>query len=163
MKCENCGERDAQIHLTQIVDNSVTTVHLCEECASTKGVQTGPAAGANPLNDFVASIGLGVESAPSDEESTMECPNCSSSLKDFREVGKLGCPVCYDTFHAHLKGLLRRLHGSSHHVGKYYFADSDETDHERKAKELQKQLKRAVAAENFELAAELRDQLQVLE
>ena len=72
MKCENCGERDAQIHLTQIVDNSVTTVHLCEECASSKGVQTGVAVGASPLNDFVASIGLGGV-AISDADAKTEC------------------------------------------------------------------------------------------
>jgi protein arginine kinase activator len=162
MKCEKCGERNAQIHLTQIVDNSVTTVHLCEECASNQGVQTGVATGANPLNDFVASIGLGGGTISEDEAAT-ECPTCNSSLKDFRDSGKLGCADCYETFHAHLKNLLRRLHGSSHHAGKYYFAESEESDHDRKTTELRKQLKRAIEAENFELAAELRDQLQVLE
>ncbi len=163
MKCENCGERHAQIHLTQIVDNSVTTVHLCEECASDKGVQTGAAAQANPLNDFIASIGMGVGSNISDEDSAIECSSCQSTLRDFRESGKLGCPACYDTFHGHLKDLLRRLHGSNHHAGKYYFADSEESDQARHTRELKKQLKNAVDAENFELAAELRDQLKVME
>ena len=126
------------------------------------GDQTGAAALASPLNDFVASIGLG-SGALSDADVATACPTCNSSLQDFRASGKLGCPACYDTFHFHLKDLLRRLHGSNHHAGKYYFSDSDGSDHEHKTRELKKQLTNAVEAENFELAAELRDQLQVLD
>ena len=55
MQCDNCHDRTAAIHLTQIVNNSVTTLHLCEPCAAEKGVQTaatvayGVAQGANIL------------------------------------------------------------------------------------------------------------------
>lgn len=161
MKCEDCGEREAQIHLTQIVDNSVSTVHLCDQCAVAKGVQTGFGT-SSPLNDFVASIGQSIAPlVPAGEDA--ECAGCHSTLGKFRESGKLGCPQCYDTFAAHLKDLLRRLHGSSQHAGKYYFGLDSDADIPRRAAELRKQLERAIASENFELAAELRDQLQVLE
>ena len=38
MQCDECQERPAASHLTQIVNDSVTTVHLCEQCAAEKGV-----------------------------------------------------------------------------------------------------------------------------
>ena len=34
MQCDQCGERPAAIHLTQIVNNAVTQAHLCETCAA---------------------------------------------------------------------------------------------------------------------------------
>ncbi len=40
MQCDECKERPAAIHLTLIVNDSVTTVHLCEQCAAEKVVQT---------------------------------------------------------------------------------------------------------------------------
>jgi protein arginine kinase activator len=78
--------------------------------------------------------------------------------------------VCYTTFEPHLRDLLRRLHGSSQHAGELYTGKAAAPAAEAPAPvgahemgELREQLKRAVEAENFELAAELRDRLKVLE
>jgi protein arginine kinase activator len=165
MQCDNCNEREAAIHLTQIVDNSVTTLHLCAQCAAEKGVQTGANVAKFPLSDFLASMGKGVGVQLPADDTAVQCDFCGASLKDFRESGRLGCPHCYETFEAHLRDLLRRLHGSSHHVGEVYLtampAGNDE--HERTIADMRRRLKSAVAAENFELAAELRDQLRALE
>ena len=165
MQCDNCSEREAAIHLTQIVDNSVTTLHLCPQCAAEKGVQTGANVAKFPLSDFLASMGKGVGVQLPTDDATVECDFCGASLQDFREAGRLGCPHCYETFEGHLRDLLRRLHGSSHHVGEVYLtampAGSD--DQERTMADMRRRLKAAVVAENFELAAELRDQLRALE
>jgi protein-arginine kinase activator protein McsA len=62
-----------------------------------------------------------------------------------------------------LRGLLRRLHGATHHRGEQYLASgADRSDAETLTQDLRAQLKAAVAEENFELAAELRDRLQEL-
>ncbi len=63
MKCESCGEREAVIHLTQIVDNTVTTLHLCEQCAAEKGVDTAEQVAKYPLGDFLATLGEGMTAA----------------------------------------------------------------------------------------------------
>jgi protein arginine kinase activator len=93
------------------------------------------------------------------------CPRCGGSLQDFRESGRLGCSECYRCFEVPLRDLLRRLHGSTHHMGERY-AESDgrttPSDGHR-ATELREQLRVAVETENFELAAELRDRLRVME
>jgi protein arginine kinase activator len=165
MQCDNCKDRPAGIHLTQIVNNSVTTVHLCEECAAAKGVQTGATVAKNTLSDFLATMGKGAAAALPADADAGRCGFCGGSLQDFRESGRLGCPHCYETFGTHLRNLLRRLHGAHQHVGEIYLpptaAGSD--DPTRRIGDLREQLKRAVESENFELAAELRDRIRVLE
>ena len=92
------------------------------------------------------------------------CDFCGATLQDFRDSGRLGCPQCYTVFEHHLRGLLRRLHGSSQHVGEVYLAPSSAApEPHRLLTDLREQLRRAVDSENFELAAELRDRIRVLE
>jgi protein arginine kinase activator len=64
-----------------------------------------------------------------------------------------------------LRDLLRRLHGSTHHMGERYSEEAGSAaPRERpQAAELREQLRVAVETENFELAAELRDRLRVME
>ena len=171
MLCDNCQEREAAIHLTQIVNNSVTTVHLCEQCAAEKGVETGASVAKYPLGDFLASLGKTAGGEQAEALPAVACPFCGGTLQDFRETGRLGCAQCYTTFEPHLRDLLRRLHGSSRHAGEAYAgatgpapapvaaaaAPAPEVD------ALRERLRQAVAAEDFELAAELRDKLKVLE
>ena len=92
------------------------------------------------------------------------CPRCGGSLQDFRESGRLGCPECYRAFETPLRDLLRRLHGSTQHLGERY-ADhvGAPADSRIDTADLREQLRLAVETENFELAAELRDRLRVLE
>ena len=162
MKCDGCHERDAVIHLTQIVEDQVTTVHLCERCAAEKGVESGGAVLKTPLGSFLAAMGKGLPgaAAPAVAEGD-RCPHCGATLQDFRESGRLGCPGCYRQFEGQLRELLRRLHGSTHHTGKRYSvpgaAPADPTVRDL---ELREQLRVAVETENFELAAELRDRLR---
>ena len=96
---------------------------------------------------------------------TTTCPRCGGSLQDFRESGRLGCPDCYRSFEVPLRDLLRRLHGSTHHMGERYAErGASASDGERqRTTELREQLRLAVETENFELAAELRDRLRVME
>jgi len=168
MLCDNCGEREAAIHLTQIVDNTVTTMHLCEACAAEKGVETGASVAKFPLGDFLASLGKGGASEGG-AATEVACPACGGTLHDFRQTGRLGCARCYTTFEPHLRDLLRRLHGSAQHAGERYAAPAagtppaDEAGSGREVGELRDQLKRAIQEENFERAAELRDRLKVLE
>jgi protein arginine kinase activator len=165
MLCDNCKERDAIINLTQVEHDSKVTLHLCEQCAQQKGVETGVAIMKSPLGNFLGALGKGAALVPTGADA-MRCPACGSSLRDFRDTGRLGCDQCYVAFDAHLRDLLRRLHGSSQHVGERYEAPGEsgtDADPRSHLLELKAQLRRAVDGENFELAAELRDQIRVLE
>ncbi|MDX1675880.1 MAG: UvrB/UvrC motif-containing protein, partial [Longimicrobiales bacterium] len=77
---------------------------------------------------------------------------------------RLGCSHCYVTFDAHLRGLFRRLHGGTQHVGKIYLPpDPSEAERTEQLSRLRRKLTVAVEKEEFERAAELRDQIQALE
>jgi protein arginine kinase activator len=163
MSCDQCHEREAVIHLTQIVNEQVTTLHLCERCAAEKGVESPGAQPKTPLGSFLAAMGKGVDPEPV-ARGVDACPRCGASFQDFRESGRLGCPECYQSFEAPLRDLLRRLHGSTHHLGERYADPGQATPSETAiASDLREQLRLAVETENFELAAELRDRLRVME
>ena len=164
MTCDQCHEREAIVHLTQIVDAEVTTLHLCERCAAERGVEP-PAVGKSPLGSFLAAMGKELEGAALPGAVTGEtCERCGATLKNFRETGRLGCPDCWRSFEGQLRELVRRLHGSTFHVGERYASrDTDGAGAVSELGALREQLRLAIETENFELAAELRDRLRVLE
>jgi len=163
MLCDNCKEREAIINLTHVEHDSKVTLHLCEQCAQQKGVETGSAVMKTPLGGFLTALGKGGALLPTPADG-LRCSACGSTLRDFRDTGRLGCDECYVSFDVHLRDLLRRLHGSSQHVGERYdIPGSEDTDPRSRLLELKAQLRRAVEGENFELAADLRDRIRVLE
>ncbi len=162
MLCDNCGENEAVIHLTQIVDNQMGTYHLCEACAAEKGVEPEPNLPNFPLTDFLAQMGQ--EEQQPDEADPGACEYCGLTLEDFKRTGRLGCSHCYVTFDEHMRGLFRRLHGGTQHVGKVYLPpDPTEAERSEQISRLRRKLDAAVRKEDFERAAELRDQIQALE
>ncbi len=155
MECQECGLRDAKVQVTTIVDGEMKTLHLCGECAADRGVpaEDPPA----PLADFLAQLG---PPEPGSEGQTEPCPYCGLTEGDFRLTGRLGCSQCYGHFEPQLRGLLRRLHGAPQHVGKLYMsAGSEAGDRVALLSAMRRRLKRAIEAEDFELAAELRDRI----
>ena len=167
MTCSQCQEREAVMELTQVANGQVTKIHLCEQCAAERGLENAASLGKSPLASYIAAMGQGMNSsAPSGSaELTFLCKSCGATLQDFRESGRLGCPDCYRTLGEPLRELLRRLHGATRHTGERYVVPggSSESPAARSSLELREQLKRAIESEDFELAAQLRDQLKVTE
>lgn len=162
MLCDNCRERDAVVHLTQIVDNAVTQLHLCEKCAAAKGVETTVAVPKHPLGDFLSQVQQ--QAATSGRGDAARCHFCSSTMKDFRATGRLGCAHCYQAFETSLRDLLRRVHNSGRHVGRRYETPAPPMSEKLSLLgELRQRLRRAIENEEFELAADLRDRIRVLE
>ena len=102
MFCEICNKNPAKIHITQVKNNQKYTLHICHVCAHEKGV-AGPAVNTSFSIEQILS---GYQTAP--EASAVEtqvqsrtCPVCQLSYNAFKESGRLGCPVCYDTFSEH--------------------------------------------------------------
>lgn len=165
--CQQCHEREAVVHLTQIEGEQVTTVHLCGKCAAERGMPSESEVQASPLGSFLAALGPAHASPDAEPDATALCPSCGASLADIRASGRLGCPACWATFARSLRDLLRRLHGATRHVGEWYADPADlEAGHERHAiherLRLEAALEEAIAEEAFEQAAELRDQLRAL-
>lgn len=165
MNCDNCGSEDAVVHLTQIVNDQMSTYHLCETCAAAKGLETSGVQSNFPLTDFLAQMGNQAESEEVDEgENGTACSFCGLTFSGFQETGRLGCPHCWSTFESQLRNLLRRIHGGTNHVGKVYLPpDPSVSERKKRLEGLRRKLHRAVETENFERAAELRDQIRALE
>ncbi len=164
MLCDMCGAGEAVVHLTQVVNNNMTTSHLCERCAAEKGLQAGPPLGSPPLAEFLASIGTTAPASPGTSSDHGPCPFCGLEASQFKEVGRLGCPQCYTAFESSLRGLLRRIHGGTQHLGKVYLPpDPASSEREKRLAALRRSLDRAVVTEDFERAATIRDQIRALD
>lgn len=162
MLCDNCQERDAVVHLTQIQGGAVTQLHLCERCAAEKGVETTVATPKHPLASLLQSAQQNLPAVQ--QADSTRCNFCSATLRDFRATGRLGCPRCYSTFESSLRDLLRRVHGHSKHVGlRYVPPQPDLLERASDLGELRDRLRRAIESEQFELAADIRDRIRVLE
>jgi protein arginine kinase activator len=90
----------------------------------------------------------------------LKCPRCGFSQADFKKSGRLGCPDCYKTFAEGLGGLLKTMHKGTRHTGKSPEALRVSRENSDRLKTLQKKLNKAIESENFEEAAQLRDELK---
>ena len=114
MKCDLCNKK-ATVHLTEIVDEQMTEMHLCEDCAREKSVQMEQQFG---LADLLAGLADFGKQVKKDESVNLKCTNCGMSYEDFRKFGRLGCSECYPSFKMHLATLLKKIHGANQHFGK---------------------------------------------
>ena len=161
MKCEQCGSLDAVVHLTQIVNNEMSTHHLCHKCAAEKGLQGSEDPSSNHLLALIDKVSSGLPDA-SHMEAT-QCGFCDLTFGEFRKTTRLGCPQCYEAFGSQLPQLLRRIHGSDSHTGKIYLPpDPSASEMEKRLEGLRRKLERAVQVEDFERAADLRDEIDSL-
>lgn len=158
MVCDVCKTNQATVFLTQIVDGKMQKVNLCESCSKEKGVT-------DPTGFALADLLLGLGAAQEIEKggAVSRCPACGFSQADFKKTGRLGCSVCYDTFGEALAALLKAMHKGTSHVGKVPARLIRSIELGARIKQLQRDLEKAVAEENYETAAQLRDQLRELE
>lgn len=176
MKCSECGEREATIHETVIINGTSIEKHLCEDCAAKAGLG---AQGHLPMHELVATF---VKSVSGSEGSSalLTCSVCGLTYARFKQTGLLGCASCYRTFEEKLGPLIERAHeGATHHVGKIPRGalersrqggpDRLETllgsskEREERLAALRRQLASAVEAEHYEQAASLRDEIRKLD
>src|SRR5207237_6648613 len=154
MLCDICKQNVATVHLAQMVEGKTKKVDLCEACSKEKGVDdpTGFS-----LADLLLGLGAAQEMAQAAAGSDLKCPACGFTQADFKKSGRLGCAECYTTFAEGLEGLLKSMHKGIKHVGKVPQHLAQSRDLSDKLKSLQKKLDKAVADENFEHAAGVRD------
>ena len=160
MQCSQCGERDAVVHLTQIANDQVVTLHLCERCAAEKGVESSASLTKSPIGSFLASLGPDQAEQPDEQ---VPCPRCGGTLANFRDTGRLGCPYDYEVFRDELMPLLENIHEETRHTGKVPRRAPRDPVRQTELIQLRNDLKRAVAAEDYEMAARVRDKIKGIE
>jgi protein arginine kinase activator len=167
MLCQDCNKREANIHLTQIINNEKIVLNLCKICAEKRGFHSPFEQVPFPLAEFVTGmIGPSKEKPRSKTEKgdvqEKICPGCGLTFSEFGRVGRLGCARCYQTFRPELTDILRKIHGSADHRGRTAVQPSEDLQPIREEKRLREELKRAIESENFEAAARLRDEIRNL-
>ncbi len=160
MLCEKCGKNTATTHIKTAVNGKITELNLCGYCAAKAGYN-GFVGGS--ISGILASM-LG-QSIKSDSTVTgRRCGCCGATFADIAETGKVGCASCYNEFGEELLPYLKRLHGSVQHAGKS--PGNNQLIIKKKPNtvaELKTKLAALVAAEKYEEAALVRDEIKRLE
>jgi protein arginine kinase activator len=161
MKCECCHEKEATIHLTQVIDGNVKKLNLCQECALTNGIDLN-----SPISITDVLLGLGAQppagDAPPGSQFDLSCSRCQMTRAEFKKRARLGCPECYNAFMGELSALTKAMHHSGQHVGKIPARQGNEARITAQIAALQKDIEVAIAKEQYEVAANLRDKIKAL-
>lgn len=160
MKCEKCGVNTATTHIHTVINGKVTDMNLCGYCAANSGLNK---FGHMGLINLLASVFDDTSLNPPTAGVETICPDCGASFADIAACGLVGCPNCYRTFYRQLLPTVKRIHGRTNHAGKIPQSSAPRLSDESRVENLKRRMKRAVDAENFELAATLRDQIKELE
>ena len=173
MQCDICANKKATVHLTEIVDEQISELHLCEDCAREKSVQMEQQFG---LADLLAGLADFNKQVKDVDKVKLQCTNCGIQYEDFRKFGRLGCSECYNSFKEPLSVLLKKIHGAHQHYGKSPAKNlktapaaasaAANVNVKKKADDIQDlrlQLNKAIENEDFEKAAMLRDKIRIME
>jgi protein arginine kinase activator len=161
MKCDSCEEK-ATVFYTQVIEGKLKKFVLCETCAQKKGITN--------VDDLLMGSDLLGNSPPETkiqdivaELNQEDCSACGFSLDDFRKVGRLGCPDCYQVFSREIVERLPSMHKGGVHKG--YLPEGIAIKQALKSElaSLVEKLESAIEDERFEEAARLRDQISNVE
>lgn len=158
MLCQICGKKEATVHLTQMLNNEVRKLHLCEQCAAASGIDLNVPAS---VTSFL--LGLGVSKKAKTETADRTCPQCGMHFSDFKKASRFGCQNCYVAFAEELEPLFHGMQKGGRHVGKKPVHHAGTVNVPPSLASLKKALEEAVASENYEEAARIRDQIRQAE
>jgi protein arginine kinase activator len=161
--CESCHKAAASVHVTELKDGQKVELQLCEGCAENQGIppKHTPVSMLEIFKQLMDKTG-GTVSARD-----RACPGCEITFSEFKAKGRFGCAEDYDVFLSRVVPLLERIHGSSEHAtdpGESVISGADQESMERaELARLHRDLARTVKEEEYEMAAQIRDRIRVLE
>ncbi len=180
MLCERCKIREANIQYTEVVGGVKKEHHFCSQCA--KELDFGPYSaifdGEFPLGKLLSGLlGIG-EGQKESSTSQVVCPTCGTSYDEFVKDSRFGCSDCYGMFDLLMSDNIKQLQGSEKHRGKRpkkeenrqtvsaedlsgVFKAGEESPQEQ-IRILEAKLKEAIRREEYEMAAQCRDQIRAL-
>ena len=154
LKCDLC-DNPATVHLTQIINNQIHKIDLCESCAQKKGI-TDPSG--YSLADLLVKPG-GEEDFTPLESNALVCDECGYTQREFKKTGRLGCPSCYETFAGLINPALTGMHKGESHMGKAPSRNEERRYFQERLAGLETDLQKAIDAERYEDAARFRDEI----
>ena len=161
MLCDHCGKNPATASIKQTVNGQTKLFHLCRDCAEQFKLSS---FFSHPFFDTSSLFSGLFQQADSREglNRAKRCPNCGAVLQGILSTGHLGCSSCVETFGEELLPTIRKIHGNAVHTGKVPQTASIKIKTKRQIELLNEQLKKAISVQNFEEAAQLRDEINRL-
>ncbi len=161
MQCPVCHKNLASTHIIEVENLELAKEqYVCAACAENAGYvhakSTPLKIPAEMLEDLIGGMKAGLEVPP---DAGITCPACGLGLTDFLAKGRLGCPRCYEAFRKNLLDLLERVHDGTSHRGKRPGKSARLAGENDTLADLRSSLQDAITAENYELAARLRDKI----
>jgi protein arginine kinase activator len=159
MLCDRCKINEAKYRFRQIINGVVTEMWLCPACAEEGGDDL-EIYGVGALLPSIFVLPLTIA-----KTKHRVCPDCGTSIEEFKETAWLGCQTCYTEFKDILEPMIKRLHGSTTHVGKIPTKPNKlkSANKTQERARLVKLMERAIENEEFEEAATLRDTIRAMD
>ncbi len=168
MRCQRC-DKPATFHITELTSGQPQELHLCEEHA--REYLSHPGEEAESTSSMAAALAqhmiqqmvVGQTAEELERLDRQKCPVCGITFRQFRSLGRLGCPNDYDCFEKQLEALIVNIHSETEHTGKRPTHLAEETAKRTRLISLRRQMREAIEAENYERAGELRDEIRRIE
>lgn len=174
MLCQNCGENEANVRYTQIINGVKKEMALCDKCSKELGISSldfnMPISLSSFLGEFMQADNGFLPTFANPKQ--LLCKQCGMSYEEFVNTGKFGCEECYEVFSDRIDPILKNLHGGNRQVGRiaknFQPKKKQESFHQKQEPKIQedfleklkKELKIAIQEERYEDAAKLRDEIK---
>lgn len=175
MICERCQKKKASVIHRDLHAGRLSVRHLCAECTEvleSTGELQDISAVLPPYMAPLSEDGGGrfpffsagkVSEGGAKARNHPKCPLCGMNLSDLLSGGRAGCPRCYEVFSDTLSGAISAMHGAQTHIGRVPAAVRVRKERGVRLAALRECLREAVASEQYERAAGLRDEIRALE
>lgn len=177
MLCEKCNKNPATFHYTEVLNGVKNEHHLCNECAANTDVSYYSSIFDNDeqftrlISGILGGKGIISDGENKDPATSVSCPRCKMTYGEFVKNSRFGCPECYDVFGLLISDKIKKIHGSSTHVGKHPLKygevkdvvrenadeNNDSADIQKEIEILKKKQQAAVEIEDYTEAARIRD------
>ncbi len=160
MLCEMCKEKEANVVIQTVAGGRAMTRSLCAECARKTQSEIAKAF-------FALGIRLQQARRPEREEAAVSgplprkiCSSCGTPITEIDEDSLFGCAGCYVAFSDMIQKAFPPVAPVDFERSEVAEPSGDEDVAERE--KIARRLRQAVFAEDYELAAALRDRLKSL-
>lgn len=184
MKCESCHQAEAKAAVTVDVEGVKKEIYVCTTCAAklrgkNKSKKSDPASPkkatpeitvlngeTEPPPPFVeelvkATLGFMKGVAEAEENDKRVCPVCKAKWDQIKSSGRIGCPACWKTFARKIRETFLGGEWGPSHIGAAPTIDRIPDPAAARAV-LERELKDAIAREDYRRAAALKRKLDGL-
>lgn len=165
MLCERCGKNKANVKVVKNLNNTIKELWVCSKCAKLEfTLDTNYDKDIDKLlRGFIESIIQNKSEKNRDEVKKVKCENCGTNYDYISKNWKFGCEKCYKYFGNSLNEKLSKDNIKNRHFGKFPEIEEYILSNKKRIIKLKCDLEDAIATEDYEEAANIRDKIKDLE